>query len=174
MQTADVATRPELYCVVPRELGSELVSELQTALATHGIKVILERRDLDAPVSYEQRRQRALHLPRRLPELPAELAEWAEGLELVQRMPSPGLVFADATLPQVVAAARTGDAIASSELVWRLHARVTARLTQRHGSVAGHAMGDSAMGALLDAVDGCSAQSEAEVLMWADRVVDRL
>jgi hypothetical protein len=174
LQTAPVITAPELYCVVPREFEDSLVSPLHAALAERGIKVIVERRNLDAPTPYEVRRQRALHLPRAMPELPAELADSAASLSLVQRMPSPGLTFADETLPEVVAAVRTGDAVAASELVWRMHARVCTRLGQRHGQVAGIAMTDTAMGAMLDALEGFRGQQDHEFLHWLDRLVDSL
>lgn len=173
MLTLEVTTLPELYCVVPRE-WEDVVTPLQVALAEHGIKVIVERRDLSATPSFEVRRQRALHLPRRMPDLPAELAHLADEIKVVQRMPSPGLTHADDTVAEVAAAVRAGDAVAASELVWRMHARVCARLSHRHGQIAGLAMTDTAMGAMLDAIDTFQGYEELEFLNWLDRLIDRL
>lgn len=172
--SAVTVAQPELYCIVPRELADGLVASLQEHLGEHGIKVIRERRTPDAPVSYEIRRQRALHLPRSLPPFPPELAHFDGAFQLVQRMPSPGLTFADDTLEQVLGAVRGGDAIAASELVWRMHARVATRLARRLGQALANARSDEAMGRMLDRLPEFTGSGEAEFHAWLDHVVDGL
>jgi hypothetical protein len=170
--TTATLIRPELYCVVPRDLAESLVAPLQAHFAAHGITVIVERRDERANVPYEVRRQRALHLPRSLPELPIDLRPYAAELQLVQRMPSPGLNFADDTLHEVIDAVRDGDPIAASELVWRMHARVCTRLGSKHGNAIGLTLTDAAMGTMLDRLDEYPGHVEAEFHHWLDGVVD--
>src|SRR5687768_60215 len=116
---SDVLMRPEVYCVVPRGLAEEPLEPLRKHFSAQGIAVIVERRDRRAHLTAETRRRRAMHLPRALPPLPGALAEHAAELKLVQRMPTPGLGFADAHLLEVVDAANAGDSVAASELIWR-------------------------------------------------------
>ena len=172
--TTLTVTQPELYCIVPRELSDAIVGPLQEHLGAYGIRVIRERRGRDSAVSYEVRRQRALHLPRSMPAFPPELAQYDGAFRLVQRMPSPGLTFADDTLEQVINAVRDGDAIAASELVWRMHARVATRLTHRLGADLANARSDEAMGAMLDRLDEFRGGADADFHAWLDRVVDEL
>src|SRR5688500_16127495 len=114
---SDVLMRAEVYCVVPRHLAEELLEPLRKHFSGQGIAVIIERRDKRAHLTADARRQRSMHLPRQLPPLPGELAEHAADLKLVQRMPPPGLGFADKQLLEVVDAANAGDSVAASELV---------------------------------------------------------
>jgi hypothetical protein len=163
---------PELFCVVPRDLPEELRGALQEHMASHGVTVIVNRRNPRVRGPVEIPRKRALHLPRELPELPAQLADRAEEIQLVQRMPAPGLLHADEPLHEVIEAVREGDPVAGSELVWRVHARVHARLVHRHGRVVGEGKVDAALGRILDRIAEFGGVTEAEFLHWLDDVVD--
>jgi hypothetical protein len=163
---------PELFCVVPRDLPDELRGALVEHLSSHGVQVIVNRRNPRARGAPAVPRKRALHLPRELPELPGELAEHAEEIQLVQRMPAPGLVHADEPLEHVIEAVREGDPVAGSELVWRVHARVHARLVHQHGRVAGEGRVDAALGRILDRIEEFQGVGEGEFLHWLDGVVD--
>jgi len=169
---SDVMLRPELYCVVPRHLADDLIEPLREAFAAQDVNVIQERRDMRAHVPLELRRQRALHLPRALPPLPENLAEHADELKLVQRMPSPGLAYADHALLEVVDAARNGDGVAASELVWRMHGRISSRLARHIGEVTDTDRVDRVLGRVLDRLDEYSGHSESDFLRWLDRVAD--
>jgi hypothetical protein len=170
MPTAAAAS--DLYCIAPPDLPQEHLAMLQEHLATMGVKVIVERRDGVGHPPFDMRRQRALHLPRELPGLPPELAALGEELQLVQRMPGPGLAHADDPLLQVVELARAGDPVAASELVWRLHARVHSRLTAHLGEVAARDGTDPALGRILDRLEGFDGTGEDAFLRWLDSVVD--
>ena len=87
-----------------------------------------------------------MHLPRALPPLPAALAEHAGELTLVQRMPPPGLAHADASLLEVVDAARTGDSVAGSELVWRVRPKAEIEFTSTLGAVVSTHAGPGTVG----------------------------
>lgn len=169
---AQAAVRPELYCVVPRDLADEVVEPLRRHLGAQDVAVIVERRDTRASVPFEVRRQRALHLPRALPPLPPELGPHAEQIKLVQRMPSPGLTYADNALLEVVDAARADDSVAASELVWRVHARVATRLTRRQAGTVTNAFVDRVLGAVLDRLGEFGGHEELDFLFWLDEVVD--
>lgn len=168
-----VLTRPEMYCVVPPDLADELLVPLRAHFADQGVKVIEERRDPRKAVSLEIRRQRAMHLPRALHDLPAPLARHDERLRLVQRMPSPGLVWADTALLEVVAAVQDGDGVAASELVWRISARVADRLVFHRGQ-RGTNLLEQALGRILDELHDFDGHEETEFLLWVDDVVDAL
>ena len=170
---SDVLMRAEVYCVVPRHLAEELLEPLRKHFAGQGIAVIVDRRDKRAFITPDARRQRSMHLPREFPPLPATLAEHAAELKLVQRMPSPGLAFADTSLLEVVDATRAGDSVAGSELVWRVHGRIGARLSRRFGDVVSNARLDEVLGRMLDRLDAFDGHSEAEFLHWLDGVTDQ-
>jgi hypothetical protein len=169
---SDVLMRPEVYCVVPRDLAEELLEPLRKHFSAQGIAVIVERRDRRAHLTAETRRRRAMHLPRELPPLPGALAEHAAELKLVQRMPTPGLGFADAHLLEVVDAANAGDSVAASELIWRVHGRIAARLSQRFGEVVTNARLDAVLGRMLDRLGAFDGHTEGELLHWLDGVTD--
>ena len=169
---SDVLMRAEVYCVVPRHLAEELLEPLRKHFSGQGIAVIVERRDKRAHLTADARRKRSLHLPRALPPLPAEFAEHQAELKLVQRMPGPGLGFADTHMLEVVDAARAGDSVAASELVWRVHGRIAARLSRRFDEVVTNARLDAVLGRMLDRLDAFEGHTEAELLHWLDGVTD--
>jgi hypothetical protein len=167
---ATLTTTQELYCLVPQHLADEVLEPLRAHLAPLGIATIVERRDDSRPVSYSIARQRAMHLPREVPELPGTLAEHASAVVLRQRMPPAGLALADAPLLEVVDLAAHGDGTAASELVFRVSARVDSRLRSRHGADAERI--EAVLGRMLDRLTTFDGHDAGDFYVWLDAVVD--
>jgi hypothetical protein len=167
-----VAVPSDLYCIAAPDLSQEHVAMLREHLADRGVTVIVERRDGIGRPPCDRPRQRALHLPRELPGLPPDLAALGGSLQLVQRMPGPGLTHADDPLLLVVELTRAGDSVAASELVWRVHARVESRLVSRIGQVPAADRIDAALGRILDRLEEFAGTGEDAFLHWLDSVVD--
>ena len=157
--------RPQLYCVVPPGLARKLLTPLRRHFAAMGVEVIVERRDETQRAPYGIRRKRALHLPRRL-ELPEDAAPHAGEIKLLQRMQPAGLEFADNTLLEVVALVKEGDALAASEMSWRLHNRVQCQ----DGEMLDPESVNRRLGAILDHIDEFEGGDELEFLYWVDGI----
>ena len=163
-------TTQELYCLVPPALSDTVLEPLREHLAGRGIAALVDRR-AGRKVPYTVARQRAMHLPRALPDLPDELEVHRDALRLVQRMAPAGLALADHDLLDIVEASAAGDGPASSELVFRISARVFARLERRHAR-AGQAEVERVLGRVLDRVEEFDGSDAEDFHGWLDDVVD--
>lgn len=172
-EMAYAPTRTELYCLVPRHLADAVLDPLRDHFAPQGIAVIIEKRDKKQKVSFDIRKQRAMHIPRSITEeLPAEVEDHRDDVKLVQRMGPAGVELADTHLLVVISKVLDGDGMASSELIWRVNARVLARLDRLHGEAFAARHIEAALGRILDNLGGFDGEDETEFLHWVDRVVD--
>lgn len=164
------STTQELYCLAPMSMADTIVEQVRDHLAARGIATIVDRR-AGRPVPYEIARQRAMHLPRELPELPEDLTSYVGSLRLVQRMAPAGLALADAPIMDVVQDAKHGDGPASSELIFRISGRVHSRLQSRHGRDAARDI-ESVLGRVLDRLEHFDGYDQEDFFAWLDSVVD--
>lgn len=189
----DPAPRPLVYCLVPQDLAGELLEPLRRLYADDPtVAVVVDRRVRERRTQPDRRHlnqalrddrrsrpdrrqagdRRAVHLPRRLPEPPAELGpevariRWAQPLAPV----APG--FEELDLEAVVGRILVGDLEAPTELYWRCFERAWSRLAfvlgdrvQADGLVLG------AFGHVLDVLEEWDPGSVA-FEPWLDETVD--
>ena len=162
---------PLIFCLVPRNLADAILEPLRRHFAPSGVAVIVEKRDGKPSKTWETRR--APLLPRELAELPDELHEYAGELKMVQRMEPVGPDLQDATLLEVVQAVVNADGGAATELQWRIHARVFARIQYTVGTHKAPTIPTlPIIGAIVDRLPSFTGESDGAFLAWVDDVVD--
>jgi hypothetical protein len=173
-----VEHRPYIFCLIPPERADELLGPLRRHFANEPyVAVLVERRGESAkphlaPVG-EERHRRAPVAPRELlRSLPPELQAEAASLRFVQRMEALGRRHQKTSTRALVAAIRSGDPEAASELWWRTNERVRSRLRARLGDVDGGRAERGVLGRILDALDGYE-EDGRPFSVWLDEIVDR-
>jgi hypothetical protein len=181
--TADdygVAPTPFLFCLVPAERADALLEPLREHFAHDPHVAVLVERRAPGP----QRPSWAPgddHAHRRAPAaerdviraLAPELRRQARHLRFVQRLEPVNERHQDTSTPDLVAAIRTGEPEAASELWWRVAERVQMRLRARLAQTATAPRPERGiLGRILDELDDYDPY-ERPLLGWLDDVVDR-
>ncbi len=173
------ASRPHIYCLVPRDRADDLLAPLRRHFAGDpSLEVLVERRTDDERPRYlapeEQRHRRAPVAERDLLEkLPPQIREEADGLRFEQRMQPLGGAHQGTPTEELITAIKGGDAAASSELWWRINERVRMRLRVRLGDIEGPRAERHILGRILDELQSYEHDPDRPYTAWLDDVVDR-
>ena len=175
----DQQQQPHIFCLIPPDRADELLGPLRRHYAGDpALEVLVERRrGSDAPrflAPVEQRHRRAPVAQRDLAgSLPERYREEAKALRFEQRMqPLSGRLQSTST-DDLVAAVRSGDPGAASELWWRVNERVRMRLRARLGEVEGPRAEGKVLGRILDEIEHHERDADRSFSAWLDDVVDR-
>jgi hypothetical protein len=174
-----VATTRFLFCLVPAGRADTLLAPLREHFADDPhVAVLVERRAPEAPrpawiPGSEHPHRRAPAAERDvIRALPPQLRRQARHLRFVQRLEPVSERHQDTSTPDLVAAIRSGDPEAASELWWRTAERVSMRLRARLGETAAAAAERRVLGRILDELDDYDPH-ERPLAAWLDEVVDR-
>jgi hypothetical protein len=172
--------QPHIFCLIPPDRADELLAPLRRHYAGDpALEVLVERRrGSDTPrflAPVEQRHRRAPIAQRDLADsLPDLYRDEADALHFEQRLMPLSRVHQGTSTGDLVAAVRTGDPGAASELWWRVHERVRMRLRARLGDVEGARAEGRILGRILDEIDDYEHEPDRAFSAWLDDVVDRV